>query len=55
LGLATDYCVKFTALDGRRLGFEVSLVAEGCRGVELRAGDVAKAVEEMRGAGVRVV
>jgi nicotinamidase/pyrazinamidase len=55
MGLATDYCVKFTALDGRRLGFEVSLVEEGCRGVELRAGDVAKAVEEMRGAGVRVV
>jgi nicotinamidase/pyrazinamidase len=55
MGLATDYCVKFTALDGRRLGFEVSLVEEGCRGVELRAGDVAKAVEEMRAAGVRVV
>jgi len=55
MGLATDYCVKFTALDGRRLGFEVSLVEEGCRGVELRAGDVAKALEEMRAAGVRVV
>ena len=55
MGLATDYCVKFTALDGRRLGFEVSLVEEGCRGVELRLGDVAKALEEMRAAGVRVV
>jgi nicotinamidase/pyrazinamidase len=55
MGLATDYCVKFTALDGRRLGFEVSLVEEGCRGVELRPGDVAKALEEMRAAGVRVV
>jgi len=55
MGLATDYCVKFTALDGRRLEFEVSLVEEGCRGVELRAGDVAKALEEMRAAGVRIV
>jgi len=55
MGLATDYCVKFTALDGLRVGFEVSLVEEGCRGVELRAGDVAKALEEMRAAGVRVV
>jgi nicotinamidase/pyrazinamidase len=55
MGLATDYCVKFTALDGRRLGFEVSLVEEGCRGVELTAGDVVRAVKEMRAAGVRVV
>ena len=55
MGLATDYCVKFTALDGRRLGFEVSLVEEGCRGVELRPGDVTKALEEMRAAGVSVV
>src|SRR5438874_5967080 len=37
MGLATDYCVKFTALDGRQLGFNVSLIEEGCRGVELRA------------------
>jgi nicotinamidase/pyrazinamidase len=55
MGLATDYCVKFTALDGRGLGFNVWLVADGCRGVELRAGDVGRAVEEMRAAGVRVI
>src|SRR5205823_15005317 len=55
MGLATDYCVKFTALDGRQLGFNVSLIEEGCRGVELRAGDVARAVEEMRSAEVRVI
>ncbi|HEY7116008.1 MAG TPA: bifunctional nicotinamidase/pyrazinamidase, partial [Tepidisphaeraceae bacterium] len=34
MGLATDYCVKFTALDGRKLGFDVTLVEDGCRGVE---------------------
>ena len=55
LGLATDYCVKFTALDALRLGFHVFLVEDGSRGVELRAGDVARAVEEMRKAGVEVV
>jgi nicotinamidase/pyrazinamidase len=55
MGLATDYCVKFTALDARQLGFDVTLVEDGCRGVELRPGDVARAGEEMRGAGVRVV
>ena len=55
LGLATDYCVKFTALDALRLGFHVFLVEDGSRGVELRAGDVTRAVEEMRKAGVEVV
>lgn len=55
LGLATDYCVKFTALDARRLGFRVTLVEDGSRGVELRPGDGARAVEEMRNAGVEVV
>jgi nicotinamidase/pyrazinamidase len=55
MGLATDYCVKFTALDGRQLGLNVFLVEDGCRGVELKSGDVARAVEEMRAAGVKVV
>ena len=54
MGLATDYCVKFTALDGRQLGFEMFLVEDGCRGVELKPGDVGRAVGEMKGAGVRV-
>jgi nicotinamidase/pyrazinamidase len=55
LGLATDYCVKATALDARELGFPTTLVIDGCRGVELKPGDVGRAVEEMRRAGVRVV
>ena len=55
LGLATDYCVKFTALDARELGFEVSLVVDGCRAVELAPGDSDKAIEEMRAAGAHVV
>lgn len=55
LGLATDYCVKFTALDARSLGFETHLIQDGCRGVELKAGDIEKAVAEMREAGVRVI
>lgn len=54
-GLATDYCVKFTALDARQLGFEPTLIADGCRGVELRPGDVAAAYAEMRAAGVHVI
>ena len=54
LGLATDYCVKFTALDARGLGMKVSLVVDGCRGVNLAPGDTAKAIEDMRAAGVTI-
>jgi nicotinamidase/pyrazinamidase len=55
LGLATDYCVKWTALDARQLGFGVRLVEDGCRGVGLHPGDIPRALDEMRTAGVRVV
>ena len=55
LGLATDYCVKFTALDAVRLGFRTFLVQDGSRGVELSKGDVARALDEARKAGVQIV
>lgn len=55
LGLATDYCVRATAIDARQLGLEVSLVADGCRGVELQPGDSARAIDEMRAAGCAIV
>jgi nicotinamidase/pyrazinamidase len=54
-GLATDYCVKFTALDAIGFGFKTHLIEEACRGVNLRNGDVERAVEEMEKAGVRIV
>ena len=56
MGIATDYCVKFTALDAvQRAGLKVTLIEDGCRGVNLNAGDVEAAVDEMRRAGVKVV
>jgi nicotinamidase/pyrazinamidase len=55
LGLATDYCVKFTALDARRDGFSAYLIEDGCRGVELAAGDVDQAIEDMRQGGVAIL
>jgi nicotinamidase/pyrazinamidase len=55
LGLATDYCVKFSALDAAGEGFRVKVVEDGCRGIELSEGDVAAAFDEMRAAGVEVV
>ncbi len=54
-GLATDYCVKFTALDAVELGFVTWLVHDACRGIELRAGDVAEAIRQMQAKGVQLI
>ena len=55
MGLATDYCVKFTAMDALELGFDVRLLAEGVRGVELTPGDCDLAIKQMKETGIRVV
>jgi nicotinamidase/pyrazinamidase len=55
VGLATDYCVKFTALDAQDLGFKTLVVEDACRGVELQEGDVRRALDDMRAAGVTVL
>jgi len=55
VGLATDYCVKATALDGRRLGLDVAVVAEGIRGVDASPGDAEKAVDAMKSAGCQML
>jgi nicotinamidase/pyrazinamidase len=54
VGLATDYCVKNTALDALREGFEVEVDPEAVRGVDVEAGDSERALEEMRAAGAAV-
>jgi nicotinamidase/pyrazinamidase len=54
-GLATDYCVKATALDAKKAGFEVFVVIDACRGVEVNRGDVEKAIEEMKNRGVKII
>jgi nicotinamidase/pyrazinamidase len=54
-GLALDYCVKATALDARRAGFEVVLHRDATRAVEVSPGDGDRALEELRQAGVAVV
>ena len=51
VGLATDYCVAYSALDARRLGFEVAVVLDACRAIDLN-GSLAWAQDEMRKAGV---
>lgn len=50
-GLATDYCVKNTVLDGLQLGFSVTVIRDGIRAVNVDAGDEAAALEEMTAAG----
>jgi nicotinamidase/pyrazinamidase len=54
-GLTTDYCVKFSALDALSLGFKTHVIEGACRGVNLKQGDAARALEEMRRAGVNIV
>jgi nicotinamidase/pyrazinamidase len=53
-GLATDYCVRATALDALRAGFATEVVAAAVRAVDVHPGDGARALEEMRAAGVAV-
>jgi nicotinamidase/pyrazinamidase len=53
-GLATDYCVKFSALDSVEAGFKTILIEDACRGVDLKPGDSARAIEAMRRAGVSI-
>lgn len=55
MGLATDYCVRWTALDAIQFGFRTHLIEDGSRGVALNPGDVAAAIEEVRSAGGIIV
>ena len=54
-GLATDYCVRATVLDAMGLGFGVTVIEDGCRAVDLAAGDGERALGEMRSAGAAVI
>lgn len=54
VGLATDYCVRATALDAHAAGFEVDVPTAATRAVDVTSGDGARALEELRAAGVSV-
>ena len=51
VGLATDYCVRATALDALRLGFDVTIDRAGVRGIDVEPGDSERALDEVRAAG----
>ncbi|MBW3666247.1 MAG: isochorismatase family protein [Actinobacteria bacterium] len=55
VGLALDYCVKETALDAAKAGFDTTLLADGTRAVNLQPGDGTRAAAEMAGTGVDIV
>ena len=53
-GLATDYCVRASAIDACREGFDVTVVEDAVRAVEVNPGDSERAFQDMRDAGVRI-
>jgi nicotinamidase/pyrazinamidase len=55
LGLALDYCVKYSALDARQLGLNTHVILDGCRGIDLESGDIDRALDEMKRAGTRIL
>lgn len=54
-GIATDYCVKHSVLDARRAGLEVTVLADAVAGVDVKRGDSARALEEMKEAGATIL
>lgn len=54
-GLATDYCVKSTVVDGVQAGFEMVVLADAVAAVDRAPGDGAKALDEMRAAGAQLI
>lgn len=54
LGLATDYCVKYTVLDALALGYQTTVISDGCRGVNLQPQDSQQAFDAMRDAGASI-
>ncbi len=54
-GLATDYCVKYSVLDAVKQGFKTFVIADACRGVNLKPNDTRDSLEEMRRAGAQII
>ena len=55
MGLALDYCVKYSALDARQLGLTTYVIFDACRGIELEPGDTQRALDEMKRAGAVLI
>lgn len=55
VGIATDYCVKYTVLDGLHLGYKVYVITDACRGVNLKPTDSEEAFQEMKDQGATLI
>ena len=55
VGLATDYCIKETVLDAIDLGYRVSVIVDGCKGVNIKPGDEGRALLEMKEKGACLI
>jgi nicotinamidase/pyrazinamidase len=55
MGLALDYCVKYSTLDARQLGLNTHVILDGCRGIQLEPGDIDRALDEMKRAGATIL
>lgn len=55
LGIATDYCIKYSAIDALHLGFNVYVIEDGCSGINLKPNDSKDALEEIAKMGVKII
>lgn len=55
VGLATEYCVKYSVLDALLLGFKTRVISDACRGIDLQVSDSALALEQMEEAGAQIL
>ncbi len=55
MGIATDYCVRESALDALRAGLEVRVLADAIAGIDVRPGDAQRALDEISAAGAQIV
>jgi nicotinamidase/pyrazinamidase len=54
-GLATDYCVYYSAIDARNLGFDVYFIIDGTRGIDFPADNIKKSLQHMTGRGIHII
>lgn len=55
LGIATDYCIKYSAIDALQLGFKVHVIEDGCSGINLKPDDSKEALTELKKLGVEII
>ncbi|MDQ7032073.1 MAG: bifunctional nicotinamidase/pyrazinamidase [Desulfonauticus sp.] len=55
VGLATDYCVKFTAIDALNLGYQTFVILDGCKAVNLQPEDEQKTIQDLKSRGIKII